>query len=180
MSLHFFFFFFTPSNIFFASVHTLVCARPPILRMQGATSMVAPSSYYPSECSACGKNRLAASHAVILAEWQKETTTRRDAMIQAINSKAISLDQMACMDSEFAGISNDAWIKAGILSNCCKLEILSYIPLDLFQRDFNDANRTLPPDFDQDAVVRETVQSQAVLDSPLIFRTIGTNVQYES
>lgn len=106
--------------------------------------------------------------------------SQRDALIAAINTRGTTIEQMASMDPQLPGISNEVWEKAGILSNCCKLEILSHIPYDVFQRDYNDADRMLPPDFDTEAIVCDSVQSKETLDTPLVYRTIGTNVQYSS
>lgn len=143
-------------------------------------SDVCTSSYYPSRCSGCGRNGLSKTFNIMLSAWQKKFVKARSKLIGDINSGKMTLQEMAQQDTLYLGYTKEMWHEAGIYSDCCKIEILSHIPYDLHQRDYNDADRALPPDFDTEAIVCSSVQTSRSLETPLVFDTIGTNVQYSN
>ena len=135
------------------------------------------SSYYPSECSGCGKRNLSKSAEPLAVAWKRQFAESRNALISKINSGQMTLAEMARVDTRLRGHSSEDWVGAGILSDCCKLEILSYIPYDHHLRDYNDANAALPPDMIE-SVQWTTMQSEGA--QPMTVSTTGTNLQYSS
>lgn len=142
--------------------------------------MATPSSYYPSECSVCGKNRLGRTQQILVSSWQNRFVSDRNNLLNRLNNQEMTLDEMSKLDSKMPGFCDQDWQRAGIQSDCCKLEILTHIPYDVHQRDFNDADATLPVDFDTKLVQSRTIQTEKSLVQPPVFLPIGTHAQYNN
>lgn len=164
----------------------------PIPKSNATLSALQVSSYYPAVCTACGKKGLCRTAKPLRDQWAKNfTSSRNDILKKLLSGEPLSTPPSE-MDYELPGFTNQMFNSNGIYSDCCKLEILTYIPYDKWLFAFEEADSSLPPDFDHgdiswsrledcalpDNEVNGAVKSSSLKMDPIVVGTRGTDREY--
>ena len=112
-----------------------------------------PSSYFPTSCATCGKAFAGGLYGEL-----------RQAHVKAIvDKRALALtDDGSMFDEEVLqgdlniqpGIPERAFFVAGIVSDCCKAEILTYLPFDRWSNFYYEADEQTPLDFGTSTLIK--------------------------
>ncbi len=124
------------------------------------------SGYAPAICNGCNKRGLHRAIKILMLGWRSIYTRDRkdyiDRIMSAVSSNDIesviretTLHPMDAQSANFdtMGIPPSLWKEAGIESDCCKAEILTYIPLDEWLWYYKSADTSQPCDFSMHGIV---------------------------
>ena len=136
-----------------------------------AAESVQQSAYAPSICTGCSKRGLQHAAASIQAAWTKQFVQGRASLLarssnlvakflderiddeaggdeQLVDDAAKTIDQFRSLEvDELPGIDAVTFSSLGIVSDCCKMELLTYIPWDVWRWMYLRCDSVLPCDF---------------------------------